>query len=537
MNEPNIEDMDEGAPKRGPWAETLHTWRYLAWLLCLLLVVVLWYAEENWRGRRAWEKFKLEMEAQGIPLDRSRIIPPRVPDSENFAMTPLLAPLATFRPRSQQGAPNVLLGMQSFAQRYDQAAGLLYSRDEIRSNSWVRGRTDLALWESAFAAGPKSRPSADLVPTNHDPSTAAAAVLEGLSEAGPALAELQQASRRRFARFNIQYDTDNPSSILLPHLAAERHLSQILQLRASAFLARNQTDDAFQDVELMLYLVNVSREEPFLISHLVRLGVFQAALQSIAEGTSQWSDPQLRALQDRVAAFDFLADRRRMLLGEWVFCGSGFIEYVRKSHRRFEVMSELGAPNDGLSANLRMADMLMSIAPNGWFDFEKINYGRRFQTNLSEKAEVGRHPAEAAGSPAEGETSAVGTAVSPFGLVLRHEFFAQLLLPSLEGLSRKTAFHQTAADTATIACALERYRRAKGQLPDTLEKLVPEWIARIPHDRISGQPLIYQVASPDRYLLYSIGWNEKDDGGTVKPAKKTGEGSDAHEGDWVWRPL
>jgi len=538
MNESNMTDHDETAPPRGLLAETIHTWRYLAWLLAILMLVVFYYAEENWRGRRAWAKFQQQMLAQGMPVDRSRIIPPRVADSDNFAMTPLLAPLFTFIPGTQKWIDtNALAQTRNFAKRYDQAADRVQSRDQVRSNSWVRSRTDLPLWQAAFAVDPKAHANGDLTASNSDRPAAAAAVLEALSESGPILAEIQQASRRRFARFNIAYDSDNPSAILLPHLAMERHLSQVLQLRASAYLARNQTDEAFQDVELMLYLMNVSREEPFLISHLVRLALFQAALQPLAEGMSQWSEPQLRALQDRLAAFDFFADSRRTLLGEWLFCGSGIIDYVRRAPNRLKLMSELGTPNDANSQDVSVAGVLLAIAPTGWFDFEQVNYGRRFQASLRKATDPGRHPTNALPTALEDPSPAYWTDASPARSVLRHEFFTQLLLPSIENMARKTALTQTAADTATIACALERYRRAKGHLPDTLEALVPDWIARMPSDRVSGQSLIYRRSPDDHYVLYSVGWNEKDDGGTVKPAKKTGEGSDAHEGDWVWRPL
>jgi hypothetical protein len=41
------------------------------------------------------------------------------------------------------------------------------------------------------------------------------------------------------------------------------------------------------------------------------------------------------------------------------------------------------------------------------------------------------------------------------------------------------------------------------------------------------------------YLLYSDGWNEKDDGGVVVMRKDDPKKVDAKEGDWVWslKPL
>ena len=38
----------------------------LAWLVTL---IALFHGEENWRGRRAWNQYRRELEAQGEPLD------------------------------------------------------------------------------------------------------------------------------------------------------------------------------------------------------------------------------------------------------------------------------------------------------------------------------------------------------------------------------------------------------------------------------------------------------------------------------------
>jgi len=60
---------------------------------CLVAVVVLFYDEENWRGKHAWEKYRREREAEGDHFEWSAIVPPPVPDDQNFAMTPLFAEL------------------------------------------------------------------------------------------------------------------------------------------------------------------------------------------------------------------------------------------------------------------------------------------------------------------------------------------------------------------------------------------------------------------------------------------------------------
>jgi hypothetical protein len=45
-----------------------------------------------------------------------------------------------------------------------------------------------------------------------------------------------------------------------------------------------------------------------------------------------------------------------------------------------------------------------------------------------------------------------------------------------------------------------------------LDALVPQFIEKLPHDIIGGQPLHYRLMDDEKFLPYSVGWNEKDDG-------------------------
>lgn len=62
--------------------------RLLFCLACLATLAAIFYAEENWRGRRDWENYKREWEAKGEKFDWQVFVPPPVPDDQNFAMAP-----------------------------------------------------------------------------------------------------------------------------------------------------------------------------------------------------------------------------------------------------------------------------------------------------------------------------------------------------------------------------------------------------------------------------------------------------------------
>jgi hypothetical protein len=107
-----------------------------------------------------------------------------------------------------------------------------------------------------------------------------------------------------------------------------------------------------------------------------------------------------------------------------------------------------------------------------------------------------------------------------------------MFIPALSGAVRKFALGQANVDLARVACALERYRIAHGSYPESLALLAPQWMETIPHDVINGQPLHYERTPDGRFLLYSVGWNETDDGGKVALGKN---GLDIQQGDWVWQ--
>jgi hypothetical protein len=112
--------------------------------------------------------------------------------------------------------------------------------------------------------------------------------------------------------------------------------------------------------------------------------------------------------------------------------------------------------------------------------------------------------------------------------IFRHQVSAALLLAGLKNVITKTVTGQVLVDQASVACALERYQLAHGKYPENLEGLTPQFMAKIPIDVIGGRAYRYKPTAAG-YQLYSIGWNERDDGGA--PGKTL---FDEKEGDWLW---
>ena len=73
-----------------------------------------------------------------------------------------------------------------------------------------------------------------------------------------------------------------------------------------------------------------------------------------------------------------------------------------------------------------------------------------------------------------------------------------------------------------VAFALSAYRDRHRAYPKSLDRLVPEFLAKVPGDLISGKSLVYRP-SKGSYLFYSVGRNGKDDGGRSRSDKGKGD--------------
>jgi hypothetical protein len=79
--------------------------------------------------------------------------------------------------------------------------------------------------------------------------------------------------------------------------------------------------------------------------------------------------------------------------------------------------------------------------------------------------------------------------------------------------------------SAVVALALERYRLARGRWPDQLTDLAPAYVRAVPLDPFSGGPLRYGRLE-DGVAAYSVGYDEKDDGGMVNNKEPVRPGAD-----------
>src|SRR5260221_13170911 len=121
----------------------LFSWRVVRRTLIVLgwtaTITALLYGEENWRGRRAWNKYRRELEARGERLVLRSFIPKPVPDEQNFAATPFIQ--SWFSQKTNEGA-------RSWGDAYDRAAASVPSSEAKNPRRFV----NLVACQMAFDA-------------------------------------------------------------------------------------------------------------------------------------------------------------------------------------------------------------------------------------------------------------------------------------------------------------------------------------------------------------------------------------------------
>ncbi|MDB6032852.1 MAG: hypothetical protein JWM16_3190 [Verrucomicrobiales bacterium] len=489
-------------------------------LIWMITVVALFYGIENWRGRRAWQKYQQTLLARGEQLDLRAMIPQPVPDDQNFASTPFVKSWFDRKKRF-----NSVWG--------DNFSELSSKVPDPVNNKRLREFVDLGAWQKAFAGEIDAKKK--IVAMNLEGEARAKAakeVLEELKGIDSLLNELREASQRPFSRYPVQYDLENPWGIRLPHLSQVRSTCRRLQLKACAELAAGRPERAVEDIRLQLHMVDSLKGEPFLIAYLVRVADLQTAVQPVWEGLMkhQWTEAQLKELQTWFEKANFKTEVKQSLDYERA-AALWTVDLLRKKGNFAELVS-IEADTGTLEIATRgLMSKLLRLMPRGWSYQEQLTYCRFFDEQFETTLRDGSPrlvPAELETRKAKVEKQLQGR--SSLNRLVHHQLAAALLLPGLENMGLRAATGQVCADEAGIACALERYRLVNQGFPEKLEELVPKFLLRLPQDIISGQPYKYRKEGETGYDLYSIGWNERDDGG-LRGRKLF----DEKEGDWVWQ--
>jgi hypothetical protein len=312
---------------------------------------------------------------------------------------------------------------------------------------------------------------------------------------------------------SVRYPVDFRAGIatLLPHAQQVRAAARFLDLEASVRMHRGDHSGATQSLICQLRTGETLRDEPIIVSQLVRSAVFSVFAERLKEylAWGQATEEELAQLQAAVAEVDIPKSLTRALQGERA------IAYHTVSNNDIEALDRVGSRPSGMPlgnltgnqsmANLRPGDSAMVL------------------TLLTEMVEASKHPFPKATE----EAAAADARMTQFFADDQRNFawdrhmLAQMLLPAVAKMVQSTMERTAIQRAALAAIAIERHRLAHGELPQKLTDLAPDLLDAVPIDPADGQPLRYRVLDKG-FVVYSIGSDKQDDQGDVGLSSQKG---------------
>jgi hypothetical protein len=346
-------------------------------------------------------------------------------------------------------------------------------------------------------------------------SASAADYLAWSDQFNPDFNLVREVLKRPFARMDGDYS--QWFTMPIPDYVSVRAVVQTLAQRAQCYLLLGQPEKALPELTLLndsrRLLESAPTGKPMtLVATMIDAAVVDLYADTITEGMrlGAWHEPQLIELQQQrdelklsLIAESFRAERAGMCsyFEQLLSHDTGVWEFVKSE-------SHLAMPRGWLYLNL------ITIAKFHQDVLDVIDVKQN--TVLSHKVDE--------------ITEGLDARTKHFR---PNTYVAAIVIPNYTRAIVTFAHSQTLANEAQVVCALERYRLAHNQYPESLEALIPLFMEKLPRDVIDGEPLHYRRQANGTFLLYSVGWNETDDGGQVALKKDGSE--DREKGDWVWK--
>jgi hypothetical protein len=457
--------------------------RILITLAILATLIAIFYAEEDWRGKRAWKNCKRELEAKGMVLDWDKFIPPPVPDDQNFFKA-------------------------------------------LKMAEWFMGRNTtndlyLRMNNKEFAAISRSVGASNVITT----VASAKEYLAWSDQFEPDYDTMREALKRPYTWMDGDYS--RPHEIPIPNFVTMRVVAQTLAQRTHCYLMLGQPEKALRELTLLNDSRRITEGAPTgkpmtLVASMINVAITGLYVNTIADGLQRnaWREPQLVALQEQLAGINLAPFVLQSFKSEpAAICRTLETASLRK------IMFVISESGSGRSIWQKVKDLKCykyDLVPRGW-----IYQNMALTARLDHPRVEGFDLANNLILPGKFKDLARQMDATFSGNAKPYNFLAAIDTPNITRATQTLAHNQTLVNEAQIACALERFHLAYDGYPPTLEALVPQFIEKLPHDIIGGQPLIYRRTGDGKFLLYSIGWNETDDGGTTR--------DQMDQGDWVWK--
>lgn len=493
--------------------------RYFCAALVLATLIAMFYVVENFRGARAWERTRAHLNENGVTLNIADHLHSPVPDHENFCAIPLLLDLPlVIDGDMEMGAPGAKrrhLSAFTYFKKVEGAPKIPRQKPPIISGE----RADLSQWRTYIEGT-----GLFTIPDTGNP---AADILEGLNVYAPIFEEMATAVDRPYAVFipgiAQRLQGHEPlSSLSTPHYSVIQACVATLKMRAIASAQNGDAETALTSLRIIARLVEAIGNEASVLGWLVQTTAVAVMDRGVWEflNSRTATAQQLHALESTLSNIR-IRDSLRSAMQMEVIMATDYLELAKTTS-----MVELAH----LPPEMEPPEELgPALVPNGWWDQNKVVIANRFLHQVLEPLSTGSFEQALLASKEPPPQS------SPYSFIAAQHGSISDMLP-IRLISQECVNLQM-----RTSCALERYHIANREYPESLGALIPNFLQTMPLDPVDQQPMRYRKTADSRYILYSIGYDQTDNGGKVHPKGRkipsfTGAGKNSIIGyDWVWR--
>jgi hypothetical protein len=517
--------------------------RFVALATLGLSLVVLFYAVESWRGRRAWARVEILARDRGLNLEVRSLVPPAVPADEDFGQAPMFEPLRRrFADRTSPGAAASGLGALDGLITWGQS-GQPWTSEGMKAPGWMTGQSIVDPLKRASRKGMAVRMARDAagnpkvivrpdgsgeVRSESGPEDVAREFLTSVEPYAPLLEEARRYAGREHCRLTSEHE-----SPFLSDNASERVLLALQRMafaRAHALVLLNQGEEALQEIELGLRLIRHGHGLPGVYLSGWRATTVAHGMQSVWEGLARkaWSEPQMARIQKALEASgegaNVAVDRQIRVTAVATL---SFVESLIPTVRGPAAAASLTEEMEG---ERRALEWVRRFYPTGWSLQDQASVLDGWLRLLDRRLGV-----EAGSSGARGEVD-VDRALRATSDPVYTVFVLPKVRQMLADAQVFPGFGEVCLRLAGMACAVERYRMSNGVLPESLAGLGPPLRETDVGWRGDPGAMFYRRDAGGSYVLYSAGLNGRDDGGERPGEDDAGRLGPAPERmrDWVW---
>jgi len=295
--------------------------------------------------------------------------------------------------------------------------------------------------------------------------------------------------------------------VQMSHLSDLRRGARLLQLEAVLRAEEGEAELAVRSIESILKLGNSLANEPSLGSYYDQRACRQFAVLSLERIINRidLTDEQLIGLSEALADAEELTELLPGLIGDR--CHGLAVFRMSTAQLRATGLFDGDRNESQLSIHLSVAT------------FALRKYAGRVDKNAILFLDAANDCIESLRLPLERRHAVADDIEERLGSASRNDLLLNFALHLPRVIVEFDAFARLR--TARVALAVQRYRLAAGELPDTLADLVPDYLDAVPSDPFDGNDLRYEKLGPG-FVVYSIGKDFRDNGGTERlPARKT----------------